>query len=59
MELQPVKAIDLDAGLIEGLAIPFGGPMEGRDLVGERFTKGTNFYLGLVLYPAIALSAWI
>ena len=45
MELQPVKAIDLDAGLIEGLAIPFDGPMQGRDLTGETFKTYTKLYL--------------
>ena len=45
MEPIPIRAVDLDAGVIEGLAIPFGGPLEGRDLEGETFTKDTDLHL--------------
>lgn len=31
--------------ILEGLAIPYGGPFNGRDLDGEFFTKDTNFCL--------------
>lgn len=30
---------------IEGLGAPYGGPLNGNDLTGERFTKSTNFCL--------------
>ena len=36
-----VKFVDRGAGIIEGLAIPYGGPMDGRDLDGEAFDKNT------------------
>lgn len=38
-----VKFVDEDAGLIEGLAIPFGGPIAGKDLTGEDFGPDTDF----------------
>ena len=40
-----VKVTDAASGRIEGLAIPYGGPIEGRDLDGETFTKDTDFLL--------------
>lgn len=43
--LAAVKAVDADSGLIEGLAIPYGGPFQGRDLDGERFTPDTDLCL--------------
>ena len=44
--MEAVKLVDIDKGLIEGWAIPFGGPMPGgKDLDGEAFTKDTEFYL--------------
>ena len=43
--LTSVKLVDPEKGLIEGLAIPFGGPLSGKDLDGEFFTKSTNFLL--------------
>ena len=45
MNYSAVRAIDLDKGKLEGLAIPFGGPLNGRDLHGETFTKDTDFAL--------------
>lgn len=45
MRFQAVKAVDVDKGLIEGLAIPYGGPVQGRDLYGDAFTKDTNLAL--------------
>lgn len=45
-----VKFLDEEAGLIEGLAIPFGGPAPGgKDLDGDYFTKDTD--LCLEWYP--------
>ena len=44
--MDAVKLVDIDKGLIEGFAIPFGGPMPGgKDLDGEAFTKDTELYL--------------
>ena len=44
--MDAVKLVDVDKGLIEGWAIPFGGPMPGeKDLDGEAFTKETELYL--------------
>lgn len=37
-----VKFLDEDKGLIEGLAIPFYGPVAGKDLVGEYFSPATD-----------------
>ena len=31
------------SGEVEGWGIPFGGPIDGADLDGERFTKDTDF----------------
>ena len=45
MLVSPVTVKDLSKGLIKGLAIPFGGPVNGRDLEGEAFTKDTEFRL--------------
>ena len=50
MEYVPAKAAavkfaDEDAGIIEGLAIPYGGPMGGKDLDGEFFSPRTDFAL--------------
>lgn len=41
-----IKLLDLEKGLIEGLAIPFGGPFDGKDFDGEFFSKDTDFLLG-------------
>ena len=38
-----VRVVDHDEGIIEGLAIPFGGPLEGLDFYGTAFTKNTDF----------------
>ena len=44
--MDAVKLVDVEKGLIEGWAIPFGGPMPGsKDLDGEAFTKDTELYL--------------
>jgi len=41
-----VAGTDPDDGIIEGLAIPFDGPVKGgRDLKGDRFTPNTDFHL--------------
>lgn len=34
-----------DAWLIEGLILPYGGPLYGQDLTGTHFTKSTDFCL--------------
>ena len=46
MEILAVKFKDEEAGIIEGLAIPYGGPWKGKDLDGEYFSKDTDFLLG-------------
>ncbi len=38
-----VKFVEGSADTIEGLILPFGGPMGGRDLTGTFFTKETDF----------------
>ena len=43
--MEPVKAVSLDDGIIEGLAIPYGGPMDGVDLTGTAFHADTDFAL--------------
>jgi hypothetical protein len=40
-----VKFVDGSDDLIEGLILPYGGPLGGRDLTGTFFTKDTNFCL--------------
>jgi len=40
-ELRSVKLVGEDG--IEGLGMPFGGPFNGQDLDGERFTEKTDF----------------
>ena len=40
-----VRVVDLDKGIIEGLAIPFGGPIAGKDFYDTAFTKNTDFHL--------------
>jgi hypothetical protein len=37
-----VKFVDGTDGMLEGLGIPFGGPVGGSDVHGERFHKGTD-----------------
>lgn len=45
MELaNPIKMTDLDKGVITGLAIPYGGPLQGKDLTGEFFSPETDFH---------------
>ena len=44
-DLNAVKLVKEDEGLIEGYGIPFGGPQHGRDLDGEAFTSDTKFNL--------------
>ncbi len=41
-----VKFVDEDQGIIEGMAAPFGGPLGGKDLQGEYFSKKTDFCEG-------------
>ena len=44
--MESVKLTDVDKGIVEGWAIPFGGPMPGgKDLDGEAFSKDTELYL--------------
>ena len=44
--MESVKLVDAEQGLVEGWAIPFGGPMPGgKDLDGEAFTKDTELFL--------------
>ena len=43
MDVEPVSFIKGSGSLIEGLAIPFGGPFGGRDIHRETFTKSTDF----------------
>jgi rubrerythrin len=43
MKTNAVKFLDEELGIIEGLGIPYGGPMEGKDLQREYFTKDTDF----------------
>lgn len=43
MELTPVSFMKGSDSLIEGLAIPFGGPVRGKDLEGEAFSAETDF----------------
>lgn len=45
MTMHPLKFVDGSDNIIEGLAIPFGGPLNGKDLDGEFFTAETNFCL--------------
>ena len=40
----PIKMTDLDKGIITGLAIPYGGPLEGKDLMGDFFSSDTDFH---------------
>ena len=41
-----MKLVDVEKGLVEGWAIPFGGPMPGgKDLDGEAFSKDTELFL--------------
>lgn len=42
-----VKFVDGSDELIEGLAIPFGGPFEGKDIDGEAFGPDTDFAFDL------------
>ena len=41
LEVRAVKLVGDD--VVEGLGMPFGGPFNGRDLDGERFTEKTDF----------------
>ena len=44
--MDAVKLVDADKGIVEGYAIPFGGPLlGGKDLDGEAFSKNTELYL--------------
>ena len=44
--MDAVKLVDVEKGLVEGWAIPFGGPMPGgKDLDGEAFSKDTELFL--------------
>lgn len=47
--LRAVKFVEGSDSLIEGLAIPFGGPIAGKDLDGEDFGPDTDFAFDL--YP--------
>ena len=42
-KVRAVKFVDEELGIIEGVAAPFGGPLNGKDLQGEFFTPRTNF----------------
>jgi hypothetical protein len=47
---KPLTAVKLvgetdDAWIIEGLILPYGGPLYGQDLTGTHFTKATDFCL--------------
>src|SRR5271157_2076311 len=37
-----VKFVNEEEGIIEALAVPYGGPFEGKDIQGEYFTKDTD-----------------
>lgn len=41
----PVKLTDPEKGIVSGVAVPYGGPMEGRDLQGEFFSEKTDLHL--------------
>lgn len=43
--MDAVKFVKDSEDRIEGLAIPFGGPADGKDLQGETFTKDTDLAL--------------
>jgi len=45
MKRLPLKVINADKGLVAGYGLPFGGPLNGRDLEGEFFDKDTDFAL--------------
>ena len=53
-----IKLLDLEKGLIEGLAIPFGGPFDGKDFDGEFFSKDTDFRPRGLREPSGPLPAW-
>lgn len=38
-----VKFVDGSDDLIEGLILPYGGPVNGQDLTGSHFTKSTDY----------------
>ena len=44
-EHQAIRAVDIDEGTIEGMAIPFDGPWNGLDAFKTVFTRDTNYYL--------------
>ena len=46
--MHPIKATILDDDHFRLLAIPFTGPIGGRDLDGQRFTPKTNIYPDLL-----------
>jgi hypothetical protein len=46
MEPRAIKFIDEEKGLIGGFGLPYGGPMAGKDLQGEKFTPQTDFCEG-------------
>ena len=49
--MDAVKLVDEEKGIVEGWAVPFGGPMLGdKDLDGEAFTKETELFLDA--YPS-------
>ena len=43
INMDAIKFVDGTTDRIEGLAIPFGGPADGKDLQGETFTATTDF----------------
>lgn len=47
MAARAVKFVDGSDNIIEGLAMPFGGPFAGKDLHGEDFGPDTDFVLEL------------
>jgi len=43
-----IAAIAKDSITIEGYGVPFGGPIKGRDMHGQFFSKNTDFALDLI-----------
>ena len=41
-KVMAVKFVDEDLGIIEGINMPFGGPLKGKDLQGEYFSQRTD-----------------
>jgi hypothetical protein len=43
-----IAAVNDDGFVIEGYGVPFGGPIKGRDMHGQFFSKNTDFALDLI-----------